>query len=183
MLLKIVIYLLYITLFFAVNGFFFSEKYISKVYHLKEEEKFFSFIPRSFDRFIYTMSVGYIIKFIINFFFVKEERMKRIFIREMNNINELKYQIVQMVKTIKKRLISFFIFVFFIFIFVFLYVICFNFVYHFTQYEWIKSSIFIIIALEILIMIICLFSAEIRIISLKCKSERLFKLSNIINIF
>ena len=38
--LGIVAYLLYINLYFFVNGLFFSEDYISKVYHLEKEDKF-----------------------------------------------------------------------------------------------------------------------------------------------
>ena len=43
---KIVIYILYITLYFIINGFFFSEEYISKVYHLKKKRYIFFFCSK-----------------------------------------------------------------------------------------------------------------------------------------
>ena len=45
--LKIVIYILNITLYFAINGLFYSDDYISEVYHSQNNENFFSFVPRS----------------------------------------------------------------------------------------------------------------------------------------
>ena len=181
MILKLVIYFLYIDLFFIINGFFYSEEYISKVYHLEKEDKFFSFVPRSFRRFIYTFFVGTIIQFLIKCLLIEERRIKRIFIREKDNLNNLKNEISKLMRIMKRRLLAFFIITFIIFIFSFLYVISFNYVYHFTQFEWIKSSIFIIIVIELFIIIICLVCSVLRIVSFRCKSERLYKLSNIYN--
>ena len=181
MILKLVIYFLYIDLFFIINGFFYSEEYISKVYHLEKEDKFFSFVPRSFRRFIYTFFVGTIIQFLIKCLFIEERRIKRIFIREKDNLNNLKNEISKLMRIMKRRLLAFFIITFIILIFSFLYVISFNYVYHFTQFEWIKSSIFIIIVIELFIIIICLICSVLRIVSFRCKSDRLYKLSNIYN--
>jgi hypothetical protein len=179
--LKAIIYILYINLFFIVNGFFYSEDYISQVYHLEEKEKFFSFVPRSFNRFLYTFMVSTIIEFIIKCLFVEERKMKRIFIREKENPNELKSQMLKLKNTIKQRLEVFFVINFVIYIFSFLYIISFNYVYHFTQIEWIKSSIFIIIVIDLCFIIVCLACAGLRILSFKCKSDRIYKLSNIIS--
>ena len=179
--LKIIIFILYIDLIFIINGLFFSEDYISQVYHLEKEEKFFSFIPRSINRLIYTFFAGTIIQFLINCFFIPEKKIKRIFIREKENINSLKKEIIILIKKIKKRLIAFFIIVIIIFIFSFLYVVSFNYVYHFTQFEWIKSSIFIFIIIELLMLLISFIVTIIRIISFCCKSDRLYNLSNFIN--
>ena len=181
MILKIIIYILYINLYFIINGLFFSEEYISEVYHLEEEETFFSFVPRTLNRFFYTFFVGIIVQFLINCFFIEERKIKRIFIRGKENINGIKEDIVNLVKIIHSRLITFFVIVFIIFIISFLYVVSFNYVYHFTQFEWIKSSIFIFVVIEILLTLLCLIITIIRIISLHCKNERLFNLSNMIN--
>ena len=45
--------------------------------------------------------------------------------------------------------------------------------------EWIKSSIIIIIIMQIIPILLCLLDAIIRFISFRCKSERLFKLSSL----
>ena len=180
--LKIITYISTIVLYFIINGFFFSTDYISKVYHLKTEEKFFSFVPRSLNRMIYTVLISFPMVTIIDCFFVDEARLKRIFIREQNNIPELRDQIIQIKNLIQRRLLAFFIFIFIVFIIGFFYVVSFNYVYYFTQIEWIKSTLFIFIFIEFLVIFLCLVSNILRLISLKCKSERLFKLSNLVNI-
>ena len=124
--------------------------------------------------------VGGIIQILINLFMIEEKRFKKLLIRNQNDIGELKFEVLKLLDLIQKRLLTFFIIVLVIFIFSFLYVVSFNYVYHYTQFEWIKSSIFIFIIIELLIIIICLISAFIRKMSFKCKSDRLFKLRQII---
>ena len=48
---KILLFILNLIFYLFVNALFFNEKYISEIYHSNEEEKFFSFIPRSYNRF------------------------------------------------------------------------------------------------------------------------------------
>jgi len=71
---KIILFALNIILYFVINGLFFSEDYASEVYHLEEEETFFSFVPRSISRFIYTTMVSLIIGFIVDCFLLKKKR-------------------------------------------------------------------------------------------------------------
>ena len=74
---KIIIFLLNVILYFVVNGLFFSEEVISELYNVDEEkENFFSFIPRSIERLLYTTLVSIIIGIITNFFFVNENKIK-----------------------------------------------------------------------------------------------------------
>ena len=58
---------------------FYNEEYISYIFHLTKDG-FLDFIPRSINRFFYTTLVGVIIEFIVEFFFVEEKKMKRIFL-------------------------------------------------------------------------------------------------------
>ncbi len=153
---KIMLFLLEIDLYLFVNGLFFSEEYVSEVFHSKKPEKFFTFIPRSINRFFYTTLVGIIIEFIVDFFFVEEKKMKGIFLREKDNRIILKSQIVKLVELIKKKYISFIIFVFLIYIICLYYLICFYSIYPKIQKEWIKSSIFIFIIRQILSILQCL---------------------------
>ena len=61
----------------------FSEEVISELYNVNEEEEnFFSFIPRSIERLIYTTLVSIIIGIITDFFFIDEKKIKGIFRRE-----------------------------------------------------------------------------------------------------
>ena len=49
---KIILFLLILDLYFMVNTLFFSSDYISEGFHDTNEEKFYSFIPRSLKRFL-----------------------------------------------------------------------------------------------------------------------------------
>ena len=179
--LKIVIYIFNITLYFVINGLFYNEDYISEVYHSKIDENFFSFVPRSIKRFLYTLMVEGIIQVLIHFFIVEEKRYKKLLVRNQENLGELTKEVLKLIKIIQRRILTLFIIILIIFVFSFLYVVSFNYVYHYTQFEWIKSSIFIFIIIEFLIIIICLLIAIIRKLSLKYKSDRLFKLSQFID--
>lgn len=108
---KIIVFILNILLYFVINRLFINDDYISEVYYSEEKENFFSFIPRSIDRFFYTTFVGFLIEFIIGFFFVEEKKLKGISLREKNNIKKLKDEIIELIKVIKQRYCGFFIFV------------------------------------------------------------------------
>ena len=53
------LFLLNIDLYLIVNGLFFSETFISELYHINDEdETFFSFIPRTIDKIFYTAFIA-----------------------------------------------------------------------------------------------------------------------------
>ncbi len=56
---------------------------------------------------------------------------------------------------------------------------CFNNVYPNLSGEWIKSSICIIIIMQILTVLEGLLIAIIRLIAFKCKSERIYKIKDL----
>ncbi len=159
---------------------FFSESYISELYNINEEdENFFSFIPRTIDKIIYTTLVTGFIGYLTDFFFLDEKKIKGIFKREKDNRVVLKRSIIMLIREIQKRYTSFIIMSFVIFVISFYYILCFNYVYPKTQVEWIKSSILIIIIMQILSILKCLFETIFRILSFKCESEKLYKLSKL----
>ena len=80
-------------------------------------------------------------------------------------------------KDLKKRYIIFIIIVTIILIISFLYLLCFNYVYPYSQIEWIKSSIAIMIIMQILSFLKCILETSLRYLSYKCKSEKLYKIS------
>ena len=89
----------------------------------------------------------------------------------------MKYEISKVVKIIKKRNILFIISIFIISIFILYYIFCFNNIYPHMKMEWIKSSIIIIIIMQILYVLECLLETILRFISFKLKSERIYKIS------
>ena len=178
---KVILLLLNIDLYFVINGLFYNEKYISELFYSTEEETFFSFFPRSISRFFYATLVGLIIGIIIDWFFVEEKKIKRILIREKEDPMQLKYEISLNVTNIKKRYNAFIFICFFISLISWYYISCFNSSYPGVKIEWIKSSITIIIIMQILSIIVILLEAILRTISFKYESEKIFKLKQLLS--
>ena len=173
---KILLFLLNINLYLVVNGLFFSDEYISELYFSNEEETFFSFFPRSIGRFFYATLVGVIIGFIMDCIFVDEKKVKRIFLREKDNNMQLRYEISLVVREINKRYTVFIVICFFISVVSWYYISCLNNVYPGIRNEWIKSSITIMIIMQILSIFFGLLETIIRSLSFRCKSEKIYKL-------
>mgnify|MGYP006873012459 CR=1 FL=1 len=172
---KIILLLLNIDLYFLINGFFYNEEYLSEIFNSNKEETFFSYITRSFNNFVYATLVGEIIGIIIDCIFIEEGKVKRIFLRERENPVQLRYEISITTTSIKKRYTIFILLCFFISIISWYYVSCFNNIYPGIKIEWIKSSITIIIIMQILSILIVLLETIIRSLSFYYQSEKLFK--------
>ena len=175
--LKLILLILTFIMYFVVNGLFYGDDAVSEIYHIEGEDTFFGFFPRSITRYIYCAVVGVIIGIIIDLFFVDEKKMKGIFNREKNNIVNLKVEITKLSKGITIRYIAFIIFVIVLFILLMFYLLCFNYVYPHTQGEWVKSSIFLIILMQILSVLVALLQAGLRYIGFALKSEKIFRFS------
>ena len=163
---KIMLFILNVVLYFVVIGLFYSEEYISTLYNLNDdEENFFSYIPRSIDKYVYTTLVSIVIGYLMDCFFVEERKIKGIFKREKDDLVTLKNEITAFVKGVKTRYITFIIIVLVLLLLAFFYLLCFNYVYPKTQGEWIKSSITIFIIMQILSVLKCLFETSLRYLS------------------
>ena len=172
---KIILLLLNIDLYFVINGFFYNEEFLTALFNSNVEETFFSYISRSFSNFVYATLVGVIIGIIIDCIFIEESKVKRVFLREKENPVQLRYEISIITTEIKKRYRIFILLCFFIAIISWYYVSCFNNVYPGIKIEWIKSSITIIIIMQILSILIVLLEAIVRDLSFHYQSEKLYK--------
>ena len=179
--LKIVLFILTLILYCTINGLFYGEDAISEIYHIEGDDSFFGFFPRSITRYIYSAIVGVIIGVIIDLFFVNERKMKGIFNREKKNIVNLKVKITKLSKEIVIRYLAFVIFVLVLFLLLMFYLLCFNYVYPHTQGEWVKSSIFLIILMQILSILVALLQTGLRFLGFHFKSEKLYKLSKLLD--
>ena len=83
----------------------------------------------------------------------------------------------QIIKNIKNRYNSFIIICFIVALFVWYYAFCFNNIYPSMKKEWIITSVIIIFAMQVLYFVKLLLETIIRFVGIKCKNERLFKLS------
>ena len=173
---KILLLILNFELYFLINGLFFNEEYISKVFHSNEEDFFRNFIYRFTENCFYTTFVGVMVNYIIDCFFVEEKKVKGILKREKNNILILNYEIVQLTKNVQKRYKYFIVVSFIISSINWYYASCFNNIYPNTKGEWIKTSVMIIIVMQILSILVSFLESIIRYISFKCKSEKLYSI-------
>ena len=177
---KIILLILNIDLYLIINGLFFNENYISDLLN-KESETVGAFVMRIIDRIITITIAGVIINYIIEFFFVEESKIRKIFKREKDSVIVLKYDIIQLIKNTYKRYNIFIIISSVIMLFSLYYIFCFNNVYPCIKSEWLKSSLIIICIMQILLpIVLCFLDTSIRFISFRFKSERLFKLSALI---
>ena len=178
---KILIFWLKIDLYFLINGLFYSDSYISLVFNSTEKETFFSFVSRSLYRFMYCTIVGNIIGYIIQIFLIDEVEIKKILFKEGKDDLIIRYKISQILKLMSKKIKILIIINYIISIFSWYYLSCFNNVYPHIKTEWIISSIFIILIVQIICIIDSFLVASIRFISIKIESEKLFKLSLLLN--
>ena len=173
---KLLLFIMNVDLNFFVNGLFFTEDHLEEVFNI-QNDSFLNIIDRFMDRILYITLIEVIINYIADFFFYEERTIKKIFKREKENILFLKYEMAQITKNIKSRYNLFIIVCFSIALFVWYYAFCFNNIYPSMKIEWIITSIIIIFAMQAFDFFKLLLETCIRFISLKCKSEKLFKFS------
>ena len=176
---KIILFLMNVNLYFFINGLFINENYISEVYN-EENSSLLSFTKRANYNFFYTTMTGFIIGIIINCIFVEEKKLKALFKREKGNKIIIKNESIIIIQKIKSRYSLFFIIAYIISFFSWYYINCFNNVYPHIKGEWIISSICFILTMQILFpLVLSIVETNIRYLSFKCKSEKLFKISQI----
>ena len=173
---KILLLILNIDLYFFINGLFFNEEYISDVFHSNDDKSFSDFLFRFTENCFYTTFAGVFVNYLIDCFFVEEKKIKGILKREKDNTFFLNYEITQLIKNIQKRYKYFIVVSFVITSFTWYYVSCFNNIYPYTKGEWIKTSIMIIIIMQIFSILVSLLESIIRYFSFKCKSEKLYNI-------
>ena len=179
---KIIVFVLNVIFYFIVNGLLFSESVISDLFEVNEdEEHFFSFFISSLERIIYCSLVSIAIGIITDLFFVDDKKLKGILKREKDDKNILKQKIILFIKDIQKRNLAFIIISSIILLFSFFYLLCFNYVYPYTQIELIKSSITIVIIMQMLSTLKCFLESGLRFLSFRCQSEKLYKLSKMLD--
>ena len=174
---KIMLFILTIELYMVINALFYNEEYLSNLFNSKKKETFFSFVPRRISHFIYCSFVNIIISYLIGFFYMEEDKIKRIFIRFYNDYLKIQYELVSALREIKSRFRLFLIISILISIFSFIYLSCFNIVYPYIRMEWIISSIFIFCVMQMVNLLLVFLQCCLRFLAVKCNSEKLFKLS------
>ena len=113
-------------------------------------------------------------------FFIDEKRIKKIFLRN-KKFEKIKYKVGNLIKNMDKKFKAFIVISYLITIFSWYYIFCFNNVYPNTSLNWIKSTIFIIIVIQLLSFVYIFFECVFRCFSFKCNNELFFKLSKLLS--
>lgn len=174
---KILLFLMQIDLYFLINAMLFNEDYISEIFNSDEEETFFSFVPRSINRYIYTTFVGTILNYFIKCFFIKEKKFIRILIRSETNSVALNNELFIFTEKLKKFYLIFVICCMIIIIFSLYYISCFNNIYQYSKREWIISSFAFILVTQILYVCATFLETIFRYLSFKFESDKIYKFS------
>ena len=177
---KILLFILNINLYFVFNALLYNEEYISDLYNSNEKEYFFDFLNNSFLRIFSVSIISIMISYIIDFFFIDKNKLKQIFSRN-KNYNRIEYRIGVLINNIDKKYKIFIVINFFIMFISWYYIFCFNNVYPNTSLNWIKSTLFIIILIQLASFISIFIECVLRIISFLCNSELLFKISKLLS--
>jgi hypothetical protein len=177
---KIMIFILNITFYLSINGLLYTEQYISDLYE-NENEDFSQFVSRITENLIYVCVILKVINEIIECFFIEEKKIKGIFLRGKKNYKKIRGDIVLLIKKIEKYNMIFIIISYSILLFSWAYISCFNDVYIYTRKDWIKTTIIFFIFIQVFLLFLSLIETIIRFISIRCQSEKLFKLSQFIN--
>ena len=175
---KFIFLIVMLDLYFVVNALFYNEAYITDLYYLDEKETLFSFVPRSLNRIVYTSLASNVLDFIISLLFPTENKIKKILKRKKNNQQEMKTKVYIAMKNIVNNYWIFIIISYIMTIISWYYITCFNNVYPNLKLEWIKSSIFIFVTMQIFSILLCALFGLLRFISIKCKSEKIYRISN-----
>ena len=173
---KLILYIINIDLYLVINALFINEDFISEVFS-SEKDEIFEIINRSLDRVFYTTLVKVILNYIIDCFFIDEKKIKVIIKGKKMSIKDVKYKIFIIMKQVLNRLIYFILFSFIVTLFSLYYITCFNYRYYYITKEWIQTSIFIIILMEILSILTTIIHTSFRLFSLKDKKKKIYKFS------
>lgn len=174
---KILLFLMQIDLYFLVNAMLFNEDYISEIFNSDEEETFFSFVPRSINRYIYTTFVGTILNYFVKCFFIKEKKFIRILIRSEANNVVLNNELFIFTEKLKKLYLTFIICCMITIIFSWYYISCFNNIYQYTKREWLISSIGFVLVTQVLYICATFLETIFRYLSFKFESDKIYKFS------
>ena len=124
--------------------------------------------------------VNGIICYLIGYFFIEEEKLKRIFLKNKDNDIKMRYELSELINDIQSRFIGLIFASTFLSIICFIYISCFNIVYPYIREEWIKSSIFILILMQLINLLLSFLHCSLKYLSLNCNSEKMFKLSQLL---
>ena len=162
---------------FFFNALFYTEGYISDIYHSDGVLDFFSSLPKSIYSFIVTLIISALLKMLST----SKKELRKI-IDEKQNKEEYLAAVDIVLKKLMNKLLWFYIIVFFLGLFFCYYCSAFCAVYPNSQKYWLIGSLISILFELATPFIICLFLAIYRYIGLKKRIKCLYNFAQYIGI-
>ena len=163
---------------FFLNAFFYTDKYISSAYHNDGVLDFVFSLPKSFYSFIVTLIVTNLLRMLSN----SKYELKKL-IRYKRNHPDYSYLIIIKLRTLRKKLIVYFILVFFLDLLFLYYVTAFCSVYKYSQKFWFLGCFQSFVIDILLSIIICIFLALFRYIAIKKKIKCFYVFASFLSAF
>ena len=163
---------------FFLNALFYGDKYISEAYHNNGILNFFSGLPKSIYSFVATLITTDLLRMLSN---SKSELMK--IIKEKRYYKNYLYLINNKLDKLSSKLIIYFILVYIFGAFFLYYVTIFCIVYKNSQKYWFLGCLESFGMDSLVAIIICIFLALFRYISIKNRVKCFYTLANIISSF
>ena len=163
---------------FFLNAFFYTDEYISDAYHNDGVLDFASGLPKSIYSFVATLIITNLLRFLSS----SKNELIRVIKRNSKFRNYTKIIDIKLSK-LRKKLIFYFILIFLFASFFLYYITAFCAVYRYSQKYWFIGCLESFGIDFGFAVIICIFLALLRYISIKKKIKYLFTFANIINTF
>ena len=165
---------------YAINGLFYDDNTMHKIYEEKGEYNIFSQLPQI----VYSNIIGYFLDYILGYLALSED--DTIVIKHVRNIKKIGKKKFEILHNMYNKFIIFFILTFLLLILFWYYIACFCAVYKNTQFHLFKDSIIGFVTSIGIPFATCFVSTIFRIPALKRKTKSnkfIFELSKIIQIF
>ena len=163
---------------FFLNALFYTDEYISDAYHNDGVLDFFSGLPKSIYSFIATLITTNLLRMLSN----SKSELMQVIIEKRSYKNYLDLIKIKLNK-LRKKLIIYFILVYILELFFLYFVTAFCAVYRNSQKYWLIGCIDSFGMDSLVSLIICIFLALFRFISIKKSIKYFYVLANIISTF
>ena len=173
---KAMSFFLSVILYFTLNAFFYTKSLIADEYKSNTPPDFFYLLQNQLTKCIYTTIVGLIVDSILGCITSSKGRIKSLIRREKNH-NKFREDCLDIISSLKKKIIAFLIVNGIVTAFFWYYVSAFCYCYQNTQMNWFYGGLITLMVVLLLPFLVCFIGTALRVFGLRCKFEAAYKLS------
>ncbi len=167
------------TCYFVINGFFYNEEYISKMYHNGDKTRtLYEYFEDSIERILYASLAGGFISFIIGIVFETDKKIEDAMEKDSKNKILLRGKISKIYKCNIIVLTIFIICQFFVMAFFTVYISCFCYIYSNIMLDWIESSLIVIGIIQSFSFFASIFISFVKYLGVRGKCEICYKFNS-----